>query len=55
MTNKRILVADDDDMIVDALRYQLQREGYAVIIADDGESARHMQYVRSSRTSFYWM
>ncbi len=35
----RILLADDDEMIVDALRYQLQKEGFDVLIAFDGETA----------------
>lgn len=39
MTNERILLADDDDMIVDVLRYQLEREGYQVLTAGDGQQA----------------
>lgn len=39
MNNKRILLADDDEMIVDALSYQLEREGYEVLKAYDGEQA----------------
>ena len=39
MTRVRILIADDDEMIVDALRYQLEREGYEVLSAFDGEAA----------------
>jgi DNA-binding response OmpR family regulator len=34
-----ILLADDDDMIVDALSYQLEKEGYKVLKAYDGEEA----------------
>ena len=39
MTRVRILIADDDELIVDALRYQLEREGYEVLSAFDGEAA----------------
>lgn len=39
MASARILVADDDELIVDALSYQLGREGYEVLTAFDGESA----------------
>lgn len=37
-----ILVADDDEMIVDALRYQLEQEGYTVLTAHDGGEALRM-------------
>ncbi|MBX3052042.1 MAG: response regulator transcription factor [Caldilineaceae bacterium] len=39
MANEKILLADDDEMIVDALRYQLEREGYGVVVAHDGLQA----------------
>lgn len=39
MTDQTILLADDDEMIVDALRYQLQKVGYIVLTAYDGEEA----------------
>lgn len=39
MTHERILLADDDPMIVDVLRYQLEREGYQVLAAEDGQQA----------------
>ena len=39
MTDQTILVADDDEMIVDALRYQLEKEGYGVLVAHDGAQA----------------
>jgi len=39
MTNEIILLADDDEMIVDALRYQLEKEGYVVVAAYDGAQA----------------
>ena len=37
--NETILLADDDEMMVDVLQDQLQREGFRVIIAHDGEAA----------------
>ncbi len=39
MAQTTILLADDDEMIVDALSYQLRREGYRVITAFDGAAA----------------
>ncbi|MBX2999200.1 MAG: response regulator transcription factor [Caldilineaceae bacterium] len=42
-----ILLADDDEMIVDALGYQLRREGYTVITALDGADA--LALARSTR------
>lgn len=39
MTDQTILIADDDEMIVDALSYQLQKVGYRVLTAYDGEAA----------------
>ena len=38
MTHK-ILIADDEPNIVISLEYLLQREGYAVVIARDGNEA----------------
>lgn len=37
--SKTILLVDDDPMIVDVLRYQLEKEGYQVILAYDGQQA----------------
>ncbi len=39
MTDVRILLADDDPMIVDALSYQLEKEGFTVLKAYDGQEA----------------
>lgn len=38
MTHK-ILIADDEPNIVISLEYLLQREGYAVVVAHDGQEA----------------
>jgi two-component system response regulator VicR len=35
----RILLADDDEMIVDVLQHELQKEGFEVLVAFDGETA----------------
>ncbi len=39
MANETILLADDDELIVDALGYQLRKEGYTVCVAGNGEEA----------------
>lgn len=39
MEQQTILIADDDELIVDALRYQLQKVGYTVFAAYDGAEA----------------
>jgi DNA-binding response OmpR family regulator len=36
---KKILIADDEPTLVSTLKYNLEREGYAVVIAEDGEAA----------------
>lgn len=38
MAAERILLIEDDPMIVDALRYSLTKEGFEVLTADDGEA-----------------
>ena len=37
--NKRILVVDDEQDIVDLISYNLRKEGYSVFTATDGETA----------------
>ncbi|MBR5872675.1 MAG: response regulator transcription factor [Oscillospiraceae bacterium] len=39
MTNAKILVADDDRNICELLRMYLEKEGYAVVLAQNGEEA----------------
>ena len=39
MNTKKILVVDDEKLIVDSLRYSLRKEGYEVVIAHDGKEA----------------
>lgn len=42
MAKKKILVADDDSGIVDAMQILLEDEGYEVIVTMDGESITKM-------------
>jgi DNA-binding response OmpR family regulator len=46
MSNTTILLADDDEMIVDILSHQLTREGYAVVTAGDGIRALELARTR---------
>lgn len=39
MSTKTILIADDEPNIVISLEYLLQREGYRVVVARDGQEA----------------
>ncbi|MHB8771550.1 MAG: response regulator [Syntrophales bacterium] len=39
MTQKKILIADDEKDIVELIAYNLEREGYAVVKAFDGQKA----------------
>ena len=44
---KKILVCDDDPLLVDLLEYRLTSRGYQVIVAEDGGKAlRRLQEVR---------
>ena len=36
MTNRSVLVVEDEENLVEALRYNLEHEGYAVLTAQDG-------------------
>jgi DNA-binding response OmpR family regulator len=42
---KRILVCDDDEMLVDLLQYRLEARGFAVLVARDGGQALAMAEV----------
>jgi DNA-binding response OmpR family regulator len=39
VTAKKVLIVDDDYEIIDSIRYALEGEGYAVVIARDGNQA----------------
>jgi two-component system alkaline phosphatase synthesis response regulator PhoP len=38
-TKGKVLVVDDDDTILDLLKYNLEKEGYEVITSNDGLKA----------------
>lgn len=38
MADRKILVVEDEENLLEALRYNLEREGYAVFTASDGET-----------------
>ena len=42
MNAYKILIADDDELIIDVLRNELEREGYQTIVCFDGEAALHL-------------
>src|SRR5665213_268274 len=42
-TKKKILVADDNPAILDALKIMLEEEGYEVETTEDGAAAQNMQ------------
>ena len=44
MSEYTILIADDDEMIVDVLQRELKREGYATLICYDGEAALELAH-----------
>ena len=46
MPDQKVLVVEDEENIVEALRYNLEREGYAVLTAVDGENG--MELARGS-------
>ena len=52
--SKKILVADDEPNIVISLEYLLKREGYAVLVARDGQEALgcplELEQLSASRT-----
>ena len=39
--NRKVLIADDEPDIVEILKYNLEKEGYEVITAKDGDEALH--------------
>ncbi len=45
----RILIVEDEDSLADSVRYNLEREGYAVTVASDGRRA--LERFRSDRPS----
>ncbi|EEG76950.1 response regulator [Dethiobacter alkaliphilus] len=47
MLSKKILVVDDEKPIAEILRYNLVQEGYAVVVAYDGEEATRLMQTES--------
>ncbi|MDX9717043.1 response regulator transcription factor [Thauera sp. WH-2] len=45
--NKKILIADDEQNIVISLEFLMKREGFDVVVANDGEEA--VQRIRAER------
>lgn len=39
MSKPTVLIADDEPILLETIAYNLQKEGYNVLTADDGESA----------------
>jgi len=44
MDNRRILVVDDEKPIADIIKFNLEKEGYKVFVAEDGQQAVDMTY-----------
>ncbi|HOS69103.1 MAG TPA: response regulator YycF [Bacillota bacterium] len=44
MENRRILVVDDEKPIADIIKFNLEKEGYKVFVAEDGQQAVNMTY-----------
>lgn len=36
---KKIMIVEDEEMIADSMRYNLEKAGYSVVVAQDGETA----------------
>ena len=53
MSMGKILVADDDQNIAELLRLYLEKEGYTVVLAADGEQAIE-RLMRKIQTSCCW-
>ena len=51
MTDGRILIADDEPSVRDAVGYALEQEGFDVTLADDGDDADRKLGERRARAS----
>ncbi len=49
---KTILIVDDEKPIVDILVYNLQKEGYNTLEANDGEAGIEMAFEKKTRFNF---
>jgi DNA-binding response OmpR family regulator len=50
MSKEKILVVDDEEDILELVRYNLDREGYKVTCATSGEEALKASVVRADRS-----
>ena len=51
---KRILLVDDEPLIVKGLKYTLEQEGFETDSAADGDEALTKFFARAITTSFCW-
>ena len=52
---KKVLVVDDEKLIVKGIRFSLEQDGMEVDCAYDGEEALDHGQSRRSTISFFWM
>jgi DNA-binding response OmpR family regulator len=50
----KILVVDDERMLAETIAYNLQKEGFEVVVAHDGEAALSKAKT-SSRNWLFWI
>ena len=53
MAGKKVLVVDDEKLIVKGIRFSLEQDNMEVDCAYDGEEALQMRITRNM-TSYYW-
>lgn len=53
--SRKVLVVDDEKLIVKGIRFSLEQDGMDVDCAYDGEEALKTGSVRISITLFFWM
>ena len=54
MNKKSVLIADDEPSIVDVCKRYLEREGFDIFTATDGQAALD-QWRNTSQTLSYWI
>ena len=54
MSMGKIMVADDDSNICELLRLYLEKEGFTVTLAHDGERRRWSSFLPTPRTWCCW-
>ncbi len=52
---KRILVVDDEKLIVKGIKFGLSQDGYEVDVAYDGEEALNQAKKTTNTTLLFWM